>query len=105
MKLGVKDRLMLLSIIPTDGVRMTDLRIARELQLKIGFTEEEQERFGFVQTGERLNWNLEADTGTEIDIGPRAQVLIIDALKKADEEKRLTLDHVDLWELFGCDDA
>jgi len=104
MELNIKQRLVLLQVVPVEGVRMTDLRIARELQLKVGFTEEEQERFGFVQDDERLQWNQEADEPADIKIGPRGHVLIQDALKKMDEEEKLTLDHVDIWELFGCDD-
>jgi hypothetical protein len=104
MELNIKQRLMLLSVVPVEGVRMTDLRIARELQLKLGFSEEEQQRFGFVQDGERLEWNLKADVPVDIKIGPRGQVLIRDALKQMEEEKTLTVDHVDLWDLFGCDE-
>ena len=105
MELNVKQRLMLLNVVPVEGVRMTDLRIARELQLKLGFSEEEQQRFGFVQDDQRLTWNQEADVPADIKIGPRAHVLIVDALKKMDEDKKLTLDHVDLWDLFECDQA
>jgi len=105
MELNVKQRLMLLNVLPVENVRMTDLRIARELQLKLGFTEEEQARFGFVQDDTRLTWNQDADEPADIKIGPRAHVLIQDALKKLDEEKKLTLDHLDIWDLFECDGA
>jgi hypothetical protein len=104
MELDVKQRLMLLQVVPVDGVRMTDLRIARELQLKLSFTEEEQQRYGFAQQGDRMEWDTEADVPVDIKIGPRGHVLIQDALKKMDEEKTLTVDHVDLWDLFGCDE-
>jgi len=105
MELNIKQRLMLLNVLPVENVRMTDLRIARELQLKLGFTEEEQQRFGFVQEDTRLIWNEAKDVPVDIKIGPRAHVLIQDALKKLDEEKKLTLDHIELWDLFECDDA
>ena len=105
MELNVKQRLMLLNVVPVEGVRMTDLRIAQELRLKLGFSEEEQARFGFAQEDTRLTWNQAEDVPVEIKIGPRAHVLIQDALKKMDEEKKLTLDHVDLWDLFECDQA
>jgi len=105
MELNVKQRLVLLQVVPVEGVRMTDLRIARELQLKLGFTEEEQQRFGFVQEDTRLRWNEAEDAPVDIKIGPRAHVLIQDALKKLDEEKKLMLDHIELWDLFECDDA
>ena len=105
MKLTVRHRLGLLGIIPIDGVRMTDLRIAREMRLKIGFTEEEHARFQITQEGERVFWNELADEPVEIEIGPRGHVLIQDALKKLDEEKKLTIEHVDLWDLFGCDET
>ena len=102
MELNVGQRLALLSVVPTEGVRMTDLRIARELRFKLGFTEEEQQQFQFREENERLVWD--DDVSVDIKIGPRAHVLIQDALKKMDEEKTLTVDHVDVWELFGCDE-
>ena len=105
MELNIKQRLMMLNVLPVEGVRITDLRIVKELQLKVGFTEEEQQQFGFVQNENRLTWNEGADVPVDIDIGPRAHVLIVDALKKLDEEKKLTVDHVELWDLFDCDEA
>ena len=104
MLLTVKDRMTLLSVLPVDGVRMTDLRISHDLRMRLAFTEDEQEAFGFIQAGDRLTWDVTKDTGTEIDIGPRAHVLIVDALKKLDKEEKLTIDHVDIWEKFGCDE-
>jgi len=74
------------------------------LQLKLGFSEEEQQRFGFVQDDTRLKWDTKADVPVDIKIGPRAHVLIQDALKKLDEDKKLTLDHIELWDLFECED-
>ena len=71
MQLSIKERLLLLSVIPTEGVRMADLRIAHELQNAVGFTEEEAQRFGFQQDGDQLHWNPEADVSVEIPIGPR----------------------------------
>ena len=105
MELNIKQRLMLLQVLPIENARIIDLRICRDLQLKLGFTEEEQQQFGFVQNENRLTWNEGADVPVDIDIGPRAHVLIVDALKKLDEEKKLTVDHVELWDLFDCDEA
>ena len=104
MELNVKQRLMLLNVVPVEGVRMTDLRIAQELRLKLGFSEEDQKHFGFWYDDEkRLRWKPEADVPVDIKIGPRAQVLIVDTLKQLDEDKKLTEDHIDIWELFECD--
>jgi hypothetical protein len=105
MELDIKQRLLLLAVIPVEGVRMTDLRIARELQLKVGFTEEEQVQFGFVQDGDRVTWDSDADKPVDIKIGPRGHVLIQEALKKMEEEQKLTVDHIDLWDLFQCGEA
>jgi len=104
MELNVKERIMLLQVVPAEGVRMTDLLIAHELRLKLGFSEEDQQRFGFVQEEDgRLRWKPEADVPVDIKIGPRAHVLIVDTLKKLDADKKLTEDHIDIWELFECD--
>ena len=104
MELTVMDRLALLSVVPTEGVRMKDLRIANGLRRRIGFTEEEHARLEFREVEGRLKWDEDEDVPTEIQIGARGTVIIKDTLLKLDEEEKLTVDHVDIWELFECDE-
>ena len=104
MELNIKHRLALLNVVPVEGARMKDLRVAKGLQRRLSFTEEEHARFKFVETDGRLKWDEKADVPTEIQIGARGTVIIRDALLKLDAEKKLTVDHVDIWELFECDE-
>ena len=57
MELNIKERMAILNVVPSEGVRMKDLRIARGLQRRLSFTEEEQARFAFVEADGRMTWN------------------------------------------------
>ena len=102
MELNIVQRLMLLPLVPEDGIGLVDLRVAEDLHRQLGFTEEELERFEFVQTTDRLNWNPEGNEPVEIRVGPRAHVIMQDVLRKMAEDKTLKRDHVQLYDLFGC---
>ena len=104
MELDIKQRMAILNVVPSDGVRMKDLRIARGLQRRLSFTEDEQARFAFVEADGRLTWSEAEDIPIEIQIGARGTVIIKDALLELDKKKELTIDHVDIWELFECDE-
>ena len=104
MELDIKQRMALLNVVPSEGVRMKDLRIARGLQRRLSFTEEEQARFKFVEADGRMKWDEDEDTPVEIQIGARGIVIIKDSVLKLDKEEKLTVDHVDIWDLFECDE-
>ena len=103
MELNVKDRLALLGVVPVEGVRMKDLRVANGMQRRLSFTEDEHARFKFQEVDGRLKWDEDEDTPTEIQIGARGTVIIRDRLLELDKDKKLTVDHVGIWELFECD--
>ena len=104
MELNITQRLMLMPLVPEDGISLVDLYVARDLHRQLGFTEEEQARFEFVQEDDRLRWNPEADVPVDIRIGPRAHVLMQDVFKKMIDDKTLKRDQIDLYELFKDDD-
>jgi len=99
MKLQVKDRLILLGVLPKEG-DFTTLKIIRDLQEGLSFTEKEHKEYKFVQEGTNINWDSKADAGVEIKIGGKAKDIITDALKKMSEQKKLTLGHMELYEMF-----
>lgn len=101
MKLTVLERITTLNILPPEGNFLT-LKIVRKLREALSFTEEELKTFEIVQEGHRITWNSTADTsgGTEIPIGEKATDLIVTALKKLDQEGKLTEQHVSLYEKF-----
>lgn len=99
MELKVFDRLMLLNILPTEGNFLT-LKIVTQLRQDLSFTEEELKRFEIVQDGGSVTWNRIADEPKEVAIGEKATDIIVEALKKLNDTKKLTMQHYKLYERF-----
>jgi len=98
-ELGVKERLQLLTILPTEGDAIT-LRIIQDLRRELSFTEEETERFQIVANGQTVNWNRELEIPKAVEMGPKALGLIRERLSELSESKKLLLDYLPLYEHF-----
>jgi len=100
MLLNTKERLILIATLPKEG-DYTTLKIVRKLREDLSFTEEEHKSLQFVSNPDGLlNWQLSGDRSVEIEIGAKAKEIIKAALMKLDAEKRLTEDHLGLYEKF-----
>ena len=105
MKLNIPERLALLNILPQQGSIVT-LRIVRELQSKLGFTEEELKHYNIRNTmmpdgTANIAWNPEMTEETkEIEIGEVARSVIIEQLKMLDSQGRLHVSMLPLYEKF-----
>ncbi|MDD5510903.1 MAG: hypothetical protein PHI12_08835 [Dehalococcoidales bacterium] len=99
MQLGVFDRLILLNILPKEG-DFTTLKIIRKLREDLSFTEDEHKALNFVQEEGNIKWQTEADIPKEILIGEKATDIIVEVLKKLDKDKKLTDQHVSVYEKF-----
>jgi hypothetical protein len=100
MLLDTKERLMLLAILPKEG-DFTTLKIVRQMRDNLSFTEEEYKALKFVNLPNgQVQWQLSGDISREIPIGEKATDLIVSALKKLNEAKKLTEDHFGLYEKF-----
>jgi hypothetical protein len=103
MKLGVKERYQLLSILPPVGTFST-LRIVRQLREALSFSEDEIASFGITEANETARWERSADR--EFAFKPRALSVIVETLQKMDKEGTLPAALVGLAEKFlgGSDD-
>lgn len=99
MELGVFDRLILLNILPKEG-DFTTLKIVRKLREDLSFTEAEHKALQFQQNEGTIKWQTEADIPKEIQIGEKATDIIVEVLKKLDKDKKLTDQHVSVYEKF-----
>lgn len=109
MLLTIKERFLILSILPSEGNIVT-LKIVRDLRDNLGFSEKELKDLGIEQHPEMGNvtWDNAHDSDTfEIPIGEKAKDVIVDALQKASDTNKLSVDHIPLYERFveGKDDA
>lgn len=99
MNLSVGERLVLMSVIPQEG-DFVMLKVIRKLQEDLSFSEEEHKKYKFVQEENRVSWNDKADLNKEVEIGEKAKDIIVLALSKLNEEKKLKFEHFSLYEKF-----
>ena len=125
VNLSVLERLMLGNILPKEGNFIT-LKVVKETQEKIGFTEEEHAILDFKNPGEtyevvgkdgklvldkagkpatstvpagQMRWKDKLGE-KEFDIGLKAVDVIAGEIRKMDEQKKLTAAHMSLYEKF-----
>jgi hypothetical protein len=97
MNLDITDRVVLLNILPKEG-SVVVLRLIRDLQRELGFSEEEIAEIGFSDGDRGLRWekNIEKD----VEIGPEAQKIIVAAFKRLDDAGKLIMDMLPVYEKF-----
>jgi len=105
-KLNILERIALLNIMPLEGNVVT-LKILRELQNQLSFSEAEMKRFKMKinrtpdGAGTFMTWDSDFSTETkEIEIGEVAMDLIAERLKQLESQKRLRMEMLDLYEKF-----
>lgn len=99
MLLNVKQRLLLLNIIPDEGSYDT-LKIVRDQQNLLSFNEEELKRLKIVREGEMYQWDETADEPVDISIGEMSFNVIKMALRRLNEEGKLQMEFLPLYEHF-----
>lgn len=94
------ERMALLSVLPVEGNIVT-LRIIRDLRMGLAPTEAEHKTLKISETVNGTKWDTRAGlVETEITVGEKATDIIIEALNKANDEKKLTEQHVSVYEKF-----
>ena len=99
MELSVAERLVLLSVLPEQG-DFTTLKVIRTLRETLSFSEDEHKEYKFVQEGMQVRWDDKAEQVKDITIGEKANDIIVLALSKLNEEKKLKMEHFGLYEKF-----
>jgi len=104
MKLTIIERIALLGLLPAENNFVT-LKIIRKLKEDLSFSEDEIKQFEIKAENDRMFWNVKVENnlmpdGKEIAIGEKASDIIVEALKKLDESKKLAERHVSLYEKF-----
>ncbi len=99
MLLNVKQRLLLLNILPDEGTYDT-LKIVRDQQNLLSFTEEELKRLKIRREGDMYQWDEAADEPVDISMGEMASNMIKMALRRLDSEGQLKVEFLPLYEHF-----
>ena len=99
MKLNILERLKVLQMLPQEG-NFATLTIIRNLQEALSLTEAEFKEFEVKEDGTSTTWNVKGREEREIDIGEKAEEIVATALKKLDDENKLTQQHISIYEKF-----
>jgi hypothetical protein len=100
MEFSIKERLVLLFSLPTEG-NITTLKIMRKMREDLSFSEEEHKEFKLViENNKAPTWDYTNEAKKDIPIGEKATDIIKDVLSKLDRDQKLTVDHMALWEMF-----
>ncbi len=96
MKLTVLERILLLNILPTEG-DLTTITIVRELREALSFSEDEHKR-ATLKTDDKgqITWKDGFDKVVEIE--GKALEIARNALTHLNEEKKLNVGHISLYE-------
>jgi hypothetical protein len=86
VKLNVLERITLLGILPAEGNYLT-FKILMDLKALLSFTEEEIKRYGITEADGLIHWQMSSDA--ELNIGEKAMDIIMQSLKKLDEQGKL----------------
>ena len=100
MLLTLKERLLLLNILPKEGDLVTQ-RVVRELQSNLGVKDEEFKELNIQSLPDgRVSWDLTKDTGKNFVIGNKSTEIIGVALTELDKQKKVTTDFLSLYDKF-----
>ena len=106
MKLTMRDRFVLLNILPPEGDIAT-IKIVHRLRQDLAPTEKEFKDYKITQNEGQVMWDdaIEKKKGPqEKNIGPKAFVMIEEAFEKLNKEKKLTEGHLDTYIRFCGDE-
>lgn len=91
----IKDRLLLLQILPTQGSvsEMVDVYdLARELKL----SDEEKQLINYVENGQSIKWDPDKDPNKEINISSSQKSIILNVVDNLDAKKQVPLSMIEL---------
>ena len=106
MKLQMRDRLVLLNILPAEGDILT-IKVVHKLRMELAPSEKELKDYNIKQENGQIIWDdaREKKIGAqEKKIGPKAYSIIEEAFEKLSKEKKLNEGHLETYEKFSPDE-
>ncbi len=99
MLFTVKDRILLLNVLPAQG-DITTLRLVRRLREECSFSEADHAALRFQTVGQQMTWIPDAVSPKEIECGAKMADFIAKTLKGVSAAGKLTEEHLNLYERF-----
>jgi hypothetical protein len=106
MELNCLERITVLELLGSykEGDFIT-FKTLDSLRKKLGFTEEEIEKFELKIEENAYRWNTEGMKGIELDITEKDKELISKQLKEVNDSKKMNLNHYMIYEKFIKEDV
>lgn len=98
MQFNVLERLLLLKALAAVEGNLATLRVVRDLQGELSFSEDEHKELGFRTEGTQVRWDPSNISNKEVSIGPAALGAALSVFQKLDEMHQLTLENLPLYE-------
>lgn len=98
MEFSVAERLLLLKALGAVEGNLATLRLVRDLQQELGFSEKEHKDLGFREEGGMTLWNESNTPPKEVPIGPAALDAALVMFEKLDGLQKLTFENLPLYE-------
>ena len=99
MLLNVKQRLLLLNILPSES-NYIELKVIREQQERLSFSDEELQRLKVKREGDMYTWDESLDEPVQIEINESARGIIKLAFRQLDQQGQLKVEFLPLYEHF-----
>jgi len=106
MKLLMRDRFVLLNILPAEG-DISTIKIVHRLRMELAPTEKEVADYKIEQKESQVIWDdaMETKRGAqEKKIGPKAFSIIEEAFEKLNKDKKLNEGHLETYTKFSPDE-
>lgn len=102
MKLNVHERMIALGLMAAiEEGKIAFMKAKQDIVNKVGFSAEENEEYGVVHEDQMVRWDPEKGlVEKDIDLSGAEKAMIVDALKKLDDEDKIRDEHVPLWDKF-----
>lgn len=103
MNLSIKERLVLLNILPGQET-YANMLVIKNLRDEVGFSEEDHQYLGITENDGDVSWDPDKQADKEVSIGVTAYGIIKKAFKKLDSDQMVSIELMDVYERFTQDE-
>ena len=100
VKISLLDRVTIPSVVKKEG-DFNEMIISSDINKKTGIKQDDLVKYNIkTAPGGGITWDSEINTDLEVEFTELEFKMIVDGIKKLNEEKKLTQDHIGLYKAF-----
>ena len=100
MKLDIKNRLLLIGILPQQG-NLSEMVDIYDLVRDLKISDEEKGIISYIENGNYVKWDYEKDPNKDINISSSQMKIIKKAIEKLDKENKINLEMIPLIQIIN----